>query len=70
MIEAIILTLIYICLVVAVMWLVIWVLEQLGVPVPPVIIKIGWVIVALVCILLFYKLLLAPLVFGHMTLRP
>jgi len=69
MIESIILTLIYFCLIVAVFWLVLWVLQQLGVPLPAQVIKIGWVIVALIVILILYKLLLAPLIGGHLTLR-
>jgi len=69
MIESIILMLIYICLIVAAMWLILWVLEQLGVPLPAMIVKIAWVIVALVCILVLYKLLLAPIITGHLTLR-
>ena len=69
MIESVILFLIYICLVVAAFWLVLWVLAQLGVPIPAQVVKIGWVIVALVCILILYKLLLAPLIGGHLALR-
>jgi len=69
MIESIILFLIYLCLIVAVFWLVLWVLQQLGVPLPAQVIKIGWVIVALVVILILYKLLLAPLIGGHLALR-
>jgi len=69
MIESIILFLIYLCLIVAVFWLVLWVLAQLGVPIPAQVVKIGWVIVALVCILILYRLLLAPLIGGHLTLR-
>ena len=69
MIESIILFLIYLCLIVAVFWLVLWVLGQLGVPIPAQVVKIGWVIVALVCILILYRLLLAPLIGGHLTLR-
>ena len=69
MIESVILFLIYICLVVAAFWLVLWVLQQLGVPLPEQVIKIGWVIVALVCILILYKLLLGPVLGGHLSLR-
>jgi len=69
MVESIILTLIYFCLIVAAFWLVLWVLGQLGVPIPAQVVKIGWVIVALVCILILYRLLLAPLIGGHLTLR-
>jgi len=69
MIESIILFLIYLCLIVAVFWLVLWVLQQLGVPLPAQVIKIGWVIVALIVILILYKLLLAPLIGGHLALK-
>ena len=61
MVESVILLLIYICLVVGVAFLVLWVLEQIGVPMPPQVVKIGWVVVALICILLLYKML-APLI--------
>ncbi len=49
--------LIYICLVVAACWLVIWVLGQIGVPLPGQVIKILWVIVGLICLLLFWQLI-------------
>lgn len=61
MVESILLLLIYICLVVAVCWLVIWVLGQLGVPLPAQVIKIFWVIVALIILLLVWRMLA-----GHM----
>jgi len=69
MIESVILFLIYLCLIVAAFWLILWVLGQLGVPIPAQVVKIGWVIVALVCILILYKLLLAPLIGGHLVLK-
>lgn len=64
MVESIIMLLIYICLVVGVCWLVIWVLGQLGVALPPQVIKIFWVIVVLIVILLLYRML-APLLHGR-----
>ena len=55
MFESIVMLLIYICLAVAVGFLIIWVLGQIGVPLPAQVIKILWVIVALVAILLLYR---------------
>jgi hypothetical protein len=57
MVEAIVMLLIYICLVVGVCYLVIWVLEQLGIAVPAQVIKILWVVVVLIVILLLYRTL-------------
>lgn len=56
MFESLIMLLIYICLVVGVAFLVIWVLGQIGVPLPAQVIKIMWVIVALICILLLWRI--------------
>lgn len=55
MVEAVITLLIYICLVVGVVWLVIWVLGQIGVPLPAQVIKIVWVIAVLIIILLLWQ---------------
>ena len=55
--ESVIMLLIYICVVVAVFWLVLWVLGQIGVPLPPNVIKIMWVIVGLVCLLLIWRMI-------------
>lgn len=63
MFESVIMLLIYICLVVGACWLVIWVLGQLGVALPPQVIKIFWVIVVLIVILLLYRML-APALGG------
>lgn len=57
MVESVITLLIYICVIVAVCWLVIWVLGQIGVPLPAQVIKIFWVIVALLIILLVWRAL-------------
>lgn len=57
MVESVITLLIYICVIVAVCWLVIWVLGQIGVPLPARVIKIFWVIVALLIILLVWRAL-------------
>jgi hypothetical protein len=61
MIEAVIMTLIYICLVVLVVYVVFWVIEQLGVPIPAQVQKIVWIIVALICLLLLVRMLLPAL---------
>jgi hypothetical protein len=56
MVESVITLLIYICVLVALAWLVIWVVtEILGLPIPPRVVQIIWVIVALVVILLVYR---------------
>ena len=57
MIEGLIMLLIYICLVVGACWLVMWVLEQLGITLPPQVVKVFWVIVVLIVILLLYRTL-------------
>jgi glucose-6-phosphate-specific signal transduction histidine kinase len=63
MFEAIVMLLIYICLVVGACWLVMWVLQQLGVALPDQVVKIFWVIVVLIVILLLYRTL-APVLGG------
>lgn len=55
--ESIILLLIYICVVVAVAWLVLWVLGQLGLELPPMVVKIFWVVVILIVILLLWRMI-------------
>lgn len=64
--DAIIVTLIYICIVVAACWLVIWVLGMIGVPLPPQVVKIFWVIVALICILLIWHMIGPALSGAHL----
>lgn len=51
MIESVIITLIYICIFALVVWLVIWVLQSVGVPLPAQVIKILWIIFGLLCLL-------------------
>jgi len=58
MLEAIISLLIYVCLLALVVYVVIWVLGQIGISLPPQVIKILWVIVALVVLLLLVRLVL------------
>jgi hypothetical protein len=57
MIDAVIYALISICVIVLVVYLIVWVLGAIGVPIPPNIMKVVWVIVALLCILVLWHLL-------------
>ena len=57
MIDAVIYALITICVIVLVVYLVIWVLGQIGVPLPANVMRVIWVIVALLCILVLWHLL-------------
>lgn len=58
MIETIITLLIYVCLLALVVYLAIWVLGVVGIALPPKVIQIIWVIVALVVLLLVVRVLL------------
>jgi hypothetical protein len=51
MLETIVTLLIYLCLLVLVIYLVTWVLGELGIPVPAQVMKIIWIIVALIAVL-------------------
>ncbi len=55
MIESVIMMLIYLCLFAIAVYLVLWVLGELGITIPPQIMKILWVIVILVVILFIVK---------------
>jgi hypothetical protein len=58
MVESVILLLVYLCLLALCVWLVLWVLESIiGISLPPKVVQILWVIVALVAILLIYRAL-------------
>ncbi len=57
MVESVIVLLIYICLVVGLVGLVIWVLGQIGVPLPAQVVKIMWIIAALLILLLLWRAL-------------
>lgn len=52
MLTTVIMTLIWLCVLALVVWLVIWVLGEIGLVLPPQVIKIIWVIAALIAILL------------------
>lgn len=55
MFEQLILLLIYVALVVGAAYLVLWVLGQLGVPLPANVVKVFWVIVVLIVVLLLWR---------------
>lgn len=57
MFESVIVLLIQICILAAVCWLVIWVLGQLGIALPAQVVRIFWVIVALIVILMLYRMI-------------
>lgn len=63
MVESVLTLLIYVALIVGLVWLVIWVLEQLGVALPPPVVKVAWVIAVLLILLLLWR------VVGHGVLR-
>lgn len=58
LIEAVIQLLIYIAVLALVVYLILWVLSLIGVPLPDQVVKIIWVIVALIAILLILRVLL------------
>lgn len=73
MITTIITVLIYIVLLCIVMYLIIWVLEVVGVPIPAKIIQLLWVVVALIAILIIVQALLGgglPRLGGRVEQRP
>lgn len=64
MFEAVIMLLIQICLVVALIYIVMWVLGIIGIELPPKVVQIAWVIVALFVLLLLYRALGSSLHLG------
>lgn len=58
MIEAVVMGLIYLCVLVIAIYLIIWVLGQLGIAIPDNIMKVIWVIVVLVAILIIVRTIL------------
>lgn len=58
MVESVIMALIYLCLLAICVYLVIWVLEQLGLAIPPQVMKILWVLVILVALLVIIRTVL------------
>lgn len=63
MIESVITLLIYIVLIAIIIYLVLWVLEQIGLSPPPKVIQLLWVIGVLVVLLVFSRMFL-PMI-GH-----
>ena len=61
--DAIVGFLITVCIIAAVFYLVIWVLGQIGVPLPGQVIKILWVIFALIVLLALYHMFAGGLTF-------
>ncbi len=57
MVEAVIRALIYILCLVACVFLVLWVFASVGIALPAMVIKIVWIIVALLCLLVLFRLL-------------
>jgi len=66
MFASLIIALIYLCIFVGVCYLVLWVLGQLGISLPPMIVKIFWVIVALCVLLYLVQMVLPSLAGGHL----
>ena len=66
MFESIILLLIYVCIFVGVAFLVLWVLDQLGIALPPMVGKIFWIIVGLCIWLLLWRMVGPALSSGHL----
>jgi hypothetical protein len=70
MLASVITFLIYVCVLALVIYLIIWVLRDvLGVPIPPKVIQILWVIVALICILWLVQMVLGGGSFRGISLR-
>jgi len=66
MIEAIITTLIYICLLAVAIYLILWVIQSIaGIALPEKVVQIIWIIFVLICVLLLVRLLLPH--FGKLT---
>ena len=66
MIEAVITMLIYVALICLAVYLVLWVLEQVGLALPPQVVKILWVIVVLIVILLLVRAFLPMIGHAHL----
>jgi hypothetical protein len=59
MIEAIITTLIYVCLLAAAIYIILWVISSVaGIQLPPKVVQIIWIVFVLICLLLIVRLLL------------
>jgi hypothetical protein len=62
-VENVVILLIYIALLVGLVYLAVWVIEKLGVPIPPMLMNIVWIIVVLIVILLCWRAL-SPFIAG------
>jgi hypothetical protein len=62
-VENVVILLIYIALLVGLVYLAVWVMEKLGIPVPPMLMNIVWIIVVLIVILLCWRAL-SPFIAG------
>ena len=58
MIESVIMMLIYLCLLAIAVYIVVWVLGELGIAIPAQVMKILWVIVVLVALLMIIRTVL------------
>ena len=63
MLETVITLLIYACVIALVVYLVLWVLQSIGIALPPQVVKIIWIIVALVVLLMVVQFVLPG---GHL----
>ncbi len=69
MVENVIYLLIYIALVVGLIHLVLWALAMMGIGLPPMVVKVLWVIVVLIVILLCWRAL-SPFIGGSGKMFP
>jgi hypothetical protein len=58
LLTAVITLLIYVCVFAIIIYLIVWVLGQLGIPLPAQVLKILWIIFALIVILLIARVLI------------
>jgi len=69
MLSALIVALIYICIAALVVYLIIWVLSSIGVPIPAIVLRIIWIIFALIVILWLVQAVLPGVSGGFPRLR-
>lgn len=55
MIETVIMAMIYLVLLAIAVYIILWVLEQIGIAIPPQIMKLIWVLVVLVVLLVIFR---------------
>lgn len=66
MVESLILLLIYVALVVGAAYLVLYVLGALGVPIPPKVVQVFWIIVGLIVLLMLWRMVGPQLASGNL----